>query len=202
MDCGHGERDPGFVVGDVKEKDINLQIGLKTATILKKNGYNVFLTRDKDEFLSLDTRTTQTNKQPNIDLFVSVHSNADKDSKISGIETFCVQPALFKQELKVMNADDYKTRMAKTRALHARSRKLAQAVQEQVVRSARLHNKKVVDRKVKYKAAQILMGVEIPAILIELGFLSHPQERRLLQSDQYQKALAHGIYQGIKTFLQ
>lgn len=101
-----------------------------------------------------------------------------------------------------MKEEEHKIYTANKRALHAQSRKLAQAVQAEVLNAARSHNKTVVDRKVKYKVSQVLMGVEIPAILIELGFLSHPQERRLLQSDKYQKALAHGIYKGIKTFLQ
>lgn len=101
-----------------------------------------------------------------------------------------------------MKDQEHKVYTANKRALHARSRKLAQAVQAEVLNAARPHNKNVVDRKVKYKAAQVLSGVEIPAILIELGFLSHPEERRLLQSSDYQKALAHGIYKGIKTFLQ
>jgi len=201
VDCGHGARDPGFVIDGVKEKDINLQVGLKTAKILKEHGYNVFLTRKKDKYVSLDTRTTQTNKK-NIDLFVSVHSNADKDSKISGIETFCVQPSLFKKEMKVMKHTEYKTHKTDTRALHYKSRKLAEAVQQNILSQARKHHKEVRDRKVRYKPTQVLMGLEVPGVLVELGFLSHPTERRLLQSEEYQKALARGIYKGIETFLQ
>lgn len=178
-----------------------MQIGLKTAKILEQNGYNVFLTRNKDEYVSLDTRTTLTNKEP-IDLFVSLHTNADKDNKIGGIETFCVQPSLFKQEFKKMRAYDHQLLTKETRALHYKSRKLAEAIQSKVLEQARSHNNKVVDRKVKYRPVQVLMGLEIPAILIELGFLSHPHERRLLQSSDYQKALARGIYKGIETFLQ
>lgn len=152
--------------------------------------------------MALDTRTTHTNKQPHIDLFVSVHANADKSTKTAGIETFCMQPSLFKSEFKNMHAKDYKMLTEKTRSLHYKSRKLAESVQGQLLGQARLYNKQVVDRKVKYKPAQVLMGLEVPAILVELGFLSHPQERQLLQSDNYQKALAHGIYKGIRTFLQ
>lgn len=186
----------------IKEKDINLQIGLKAAAMLKKNGYNVFLTRDKDAYLALDARTAEINRRPHIDLFVSLHTNADKDIKIAGIETFCVQPALFKNELKVMKFHEHKSYTKETRTLHYQSRKLAEAVQKQLLTSAREHNKHVIDRKVKYKPIQVLMGLEIPAVLIELGFLSHPYERTLLQSEKYQKALAHGIYKGIETFLQ
>ncbi|MFT6765832.1 MAG: N-acetylmuramoyl-L-alanine amidase [Alteromonas naphthalenivorans] len=147
-------------------------------------------------------RTTQTNKQPKIDLFVSIHANAAKSPKISGIETFCMQPSLFKQELKIMNKHEHTRHTASTRALHGKSRKLAMAVQSHVLTHARKHNKQVVDRKVKYSPAQVLMGLEAPAVLVELGFLSHPGERKLLQSDTYQKSLAQGIYKGIETFLQ
>lgn len=101
-----------------------------------------------------------------------------------------------------MKTHEHKIHVADKRALHYKSRKLAEAVQAQVLTHARQHNKQVVDRKVKYKPAQVLMGLEIPAVLVELGFLSHPQERRLLQSPKYQKALARGIYRGIETFLQ
>ena len=191
------------MIGTVKEKDINLKIGLKTAQVLKEQGYNVFLTQDdKDRYIALDMRTTQTNKQPNIDLFVSIHTNADGSNKTSGIETFCVQPSLFKQELKIMNSEEHKAYILGMRSLHNKSKKLADLVQHNVLASARQHNKQVRDRKVKYKPAQVLMGLEVPAVLVELGFLSHPQERKLLQSDSYQQSLAQGIYKGIERFLQ
>jgi N-acetylmuramoyl-L-alanine amidase len=202
IDCGHGDKDPGFVTGTVKEKNINLQIGLKTAGLLKKNGYNVFLTRDNDTYLRLDTRTTQTNLEPDVDLFVSIHANATDHKHISGVETFCVQPSLFKQEFAMMDSQVSGSIAVHEKKLHAQSRKLAMAIQEGVLHKARKHNKQVVDRKVKFKPAQVLMGTEVPSVLVELGFLSHAKEGRLLQLDDYQKSLAQGIFNGIEKFLK
>lgn len=202
IDCGHGDKDPGFVLGSLKEKDINLQIGLKTARLLEKNGYEVFLTRDDDTYLRLDHRTSQTNKQKGIDLFVSIHTNASGNKKISGIETFCVQPKLFEHQLAMMDKHVAKELQQHKNQLHKQSRKLAMAVQESLLAKARQHNKNVIDRKVKFKPAQVLLGTESPSILVELGFLSHPKEGSLLQTNDYQKSLAQGIYQGIVKFLQ
>lgn len=202
VDCGHGDRDPGFVIGSVQEKDINLQVGLKTAQVLKEKGYNVFLTRDKDTYLALDARTTKVNAKPHIDLFISLHANASKDTKISGIETFCVQPSLFTSQFSKSHASERDAYHEYVRSVHAKSKKLADAVQQGLLAHARKHNNKVVDRKVKYSPAQVLMGLEVPAVLVELGFLSHTRERALLQSSVYQNALAVGICKGIENFLQ
>ena len=101
---------------------------------------------------------------------MSIHANADKNTKTAGIETFCVQPSLFKSEFKNISVKDYKVLTKETRTLHFKSRKLAEAVQENLLSYARKHNKQVVDRKVKYKPAQVLMGLEVPAVLVELGF--------------------------------
>lgn len=202
IDCGHGDKDPGYVNGSVKEKNINLQVGLKTADLLEKNGYDVFLTRNDDTYLRLDMRTTQTNQQSDIDLFVSIHANAASQKNISGIETFCVKSSLFKNEFEMMDRQVSDSIASHNSTLHSQSQKLAMAIQENVLQKARRHNKKVVDRKVKFKPAQVLMGTQVPSILIELGFLSHAKEGRLLQSDVYQKSLAQGIYNGIEKFLR
>lgn len=201
IDCGHGAKDPGFVIGNVKEKDINLSVGLKTAYLLEKNGYDVFLTREKDEFLSLDSRTTQTNYEQDIDLLVSIHTNASKHKSVSGIETFCMHPTLLKHEFEVVDKQSAKAIKEHKHELCQQSKKLANAIQKKILEAARFHNKTVVDRKVRHKTIQVLMGTEVPSVLIELGFLSHDKERAFLQSDEYQNSLAQGLFEGIRTFL-
>lgn len=201
IDCGHGDKDPGFVVHGVKEKDINLSVGLKTARLLEDNGYDVFLTRDSDEFLRLDARTTETNRQADIDLFVSIHTNASKHKNVSGVETFCMHPTLLKHEFGVVNKKLNKAIQKHQHDLCDQSKKLAHAIQKNVLTAAKDHNNAIVDRKVRHKTIQVLMGTEVPSVLIELGFLSHEKERCLLQSEAYQDSLAQGLFKGISTFL-
>ena len=207
LDCGHGDYDPGFVRGNLREKDINLAIGLKTMKALKKAGFEVFMTRDDDSFLALDHRTTQTNHK-DVDLFISIHTNANSTTDVSGIETFCIQPSLFVEKFKKLHKHDHLlAQYAKTQMI--KSEKLARLVHTSVLGHAKKQNPYVVDRKVKFNTAQVLLGTEVPSILLELGFLSHHSkgdeyrsESKLLQSDTYQNFLAEGISAGIKEFFK
>lgn len=186
--------------GDVKEKDITLQVGFKTAQLLKDAGFDVVFTRSDDSFVPLDQRTRYGHEYDG-DLFISLHANASSNHTVSGLETFCIQPHLFKSERVHMHHIDRKLVMHAKKELHTKSKKLADLVHNSVLRKAAEEHKKIKDRKVKYKASQVLLGSHIPAILIELGFLSHPQERNFLKKDTYQNRLAHGICDAVKKFI-
>lgn len=177
-----------------------MQIGLKTAALLKNAGFEVIFTRFDDSFISLDKRTSYTHKHDG-DLFISLHANASSDATVSGLETFCIQPHLFQYDRIHMSQMDHKIAMGVKKALYAESKKLAQVVHASILKRAAEEHKKIKDRKVKYKPSQVLLGSHIPAVLVELGFLSHPHERNLLKKDTYQTRLAYGICDAVKKFI-
>jgi N-acetylmuramoyl-L-alanine amidase len=202
LDFGHGGRDGGFSNDYVQEKEINRQVGLKVASLLKKKGMQVCLTRKGDEYLSLDQRTAATRSCKDAQLLVSIHSNASTHKGAHGIETFCNHGSLFKTGQSFMNNTVGKHAYDFNKSLNKRSNILAKAVHSNVLGYAKSKNKYLKDRKVKHNVAQLLIGSELPSVLIELGFLSHEREGKLLQTDAYQFDLAKGICAGIETYLE
>lgn len=201
VDCGHGGRDPGFINDQVQEKEINWQIGEQVAQLLKKKGYDVCLTRNGDEYLALDERTAKIRSCNSPQALISIHTNAAHHPHISGIETFCHIPDLFNTHF-VHTADQNLLQHAQTvdAALHNQSYQLAQLVHKKVVDCAKKQQPDVIDRKVKHKVTQLALGAEIPSVLVELGFLTHQKEQKLLQNKSYQRDLAQGICKGLDEF--
>lgn len=201
IDCGHGGKDSGTIgVNSIKEKDVNLTIGLQVAQLLKNQGFEVFLTRDKDITLALDERTIRANKT-NADLFVSLHSNACCNKNVSGVETFCLKKNLFKKHTCL--ADNKTANSIKTvhDNLFKQSSVLASSLQKNVLASAKKYHKEVKDRKVKNAVAQVLLGTRMPSALIELGFISNKKEAHLLTDKKYQRFIAQGVCKGIADYL-
>lgn len=197
LDIGHGGADEGKVgCFHVREKVINLQIGTKVATVLRKVGCEVFLTRNDDYFVALDDRTTQANKKK-VDLFLSIHANAGLSTSACGIETYWLDSKLLKK--KSVSCDNS---LQKLTTFHDTScYSLAQNVHEYTLSSAKkIYN--VNDRKVKASVTQVLLGTDliIPSALIEVGFLSNQQETKMLIDNKYQMALAEGISNGIMQY--
>lgn len=197
LDIGHGGSDEGKVgCFNVKEKVINFQVGTKVATFLKKNGCEVFLTRQGDYFVALDDRTTISNKKK-VDLFLSIHANSGSKNA-SGIETYWLDSALLKKQ---QEGDAVIKKLSANRDILSSS--LAQNVHNAaLVAAKKIYD--VVDRKVKKSVTQVLLGTEvtIPAALIEIGFLSHEQETKYLMDKKYQMIIAQGIAEGIINYLK
>lgn len=197
VDCGHGGRDPGKIGYEkVIEKDINLSIGKHVEILLKQRGYCVEFTRMHDTFVALDERTSQSNKRK-ADIFLSIHANASSSDKISGIETYWTEQSLLSKNF----FPQYKN-LEKILVFHdVASKLLADHIHKQVLLAvAPLYP--VNDRKVKQAVSQVLLGTEMPAALMELGFLSNPEEAKLLRLTTYQKKLAHGICEGIDSYFK
>jgi len=201
LDYGHGGRDPGFQEGKIKEKEVNRAIGQKVAKLLKKKGYDVCLIREADESLALDQRTARARKCGQAAALISIHTNSASRSAVTGIETFCHTKKLFTTRLCKAKKNLMQQVQTVDAQLLSRSNNLAQSVHNHVLKEAKTKNSKVVDRKIKHKVAQLLLGTELPAILVELGFLTNQKEATLLQSNSYQQALAKGICNGIDDFL-
>lgn len=191
LDFGHGGHDVGAKLGNIYEKDVVRQVGLKLAKILAQQGYIVHLTRTGDEFVPLDMRTCFANLYTDASLFISLHANHAHKAEVSGIETHRMDcDLLYNLELKNLTSCDDK---------HLNNDRLAQAVHNQLINIT--GDYEIVDRKIKRSVSQVLLGVEMPAILIELGFLSNPQEAQLLNSPGYQLRLAQGISNGINSYM-
>ena len=201
VDCGHGGTDSGAIgYGAIQEKDVTFRVGMQLAQLLKKKGVEVFLTRAADTTTPLDERTTFANAcQAN--LLVSIHANSAPKKTASGIETFCLHDALFNQ--RYCSADECQKEFIESamNTFYANGQSLASSVQGNILKSVRQKYAAVADRKVKYAAGQVLIGTRVPSILVELGFLSNKQEAVLLADSDYQKLLAHGIYNGIVSYL-
>ncbi len=194
IDCGHGGHDPGVIgCADIAEKNICLAVGKKIAHELKKKGIQAILTRERDEYISLDERVMYI-KKANPQLFVSIHANASSNENVSGVETYYFDRRRCSLRKNCTSIDEYQ------KILTLKNKQLAQMVQQMVCENS-ADKYQIIDRNIKPEPLQVLMGAHIPAVLIEIGFLTNKQEADLLSQDSYQAHMACGISKGIMLFL-
>ena len=212
IDPGHGGKDPGCQIGGRYEKEITLNIARLLARKLReKMGCEVFLTRDKDVFLSLEQRTAIANMKK-ADLFISLHVNAHKDRRIHGLETYFLNMATDQSAVLVAareNATSEKSisdlqtilndLMLNTK-IHESSR-LAHSVQTGMVGGLNKRYPDIRSLGVKQAPFYVLIGAEMPAILVEVGFLSNSRERERLVDRAYQERITDGISDGIRRYM-
>ncbi len=215
LDAGHGGKDCGAMSANlVCEKDIVLEVVKFLYKELKKRGYSVLLTRDKDIYIDLVARTELANKK-SADLFISVHANSipkHSTSNAHGIETYFLSTARSERARKVaeqenkddVNLMDYFSKSLFLNSLNTQrlivSNKLAIDVQYGMLQSVRKNYPDVVDGGVREGPFWVLAGALMPSILIEIGYNSHAIESKRIQSKPYQKILAKGIADGIDSF--
>ena len=209
IDAGHGGYDPGTAsAGGIEEKNVALAIASRLAAALEARGVSVELTRDGDRFLSLAERTAVANTA-RADLFVSIHLNSSPSESTSGIETYYLNNTTDRATIRLARMEnggaagygavaepnlnyiltnlrqDYKANesAALARMIEAES---AASVEASLGVSVNALG-------AKQGPFYVLVGAEMPAVLIECGFLSNPQEARTLTEAPYQEALASGI---------
>ncbi|MFP6201953.1 N-acetylmuramoyl-L-alanine amidase [Helicobacter pylori] len=215
LDAGHGGEDCGAMSANlVCEKDIVLEVVKFLHKELKKRGYSVLLTRDKDIYIDLVARTELANRK-SADLFISVHANSipkRSTSNAHGIETYFLSTARSERARKVaeqenkddVNLMDYFSKSLLLNSLNTQrlivSNKLAIDVQYGMLQSVRKNYPDVVDGGVREGPFWVLAGALMPSILIEIGYNSHAIESKRIQSKPYQKILAKGIADGIDSF--
>ncbi|MCQ2719965.1 N-acetylmuramoyl-L-alanine amidase [Helicobacter pylori] len=215
LDAGHGGKDCGAMSANlVCEKDIVLEVVKFLHKELKKRGYSVLLTRDKDIYIDLVGRTELANRK-SADLFISVHANSipkRSTSNAHGIETYFLSTARSERARKVaeqenkddVNLMDYFSKSLLLNSLNTQrlivSNKLAIDVQYGMLQSVRKNYPDVVDGGVREGPFWVLAGALMPSILIEIGYNSHAIESKRIQSKPYQKILAKGIADGIDSF--
>lgn len=216
LDPGHGGRDPG-AQGYVVEKQVTLDIAQRVARLLRARlRAEVVLTRTDDATLALSDRTARANRE-SADLFVSIHANADPHAQRQGIETYVLDNggdhATMRLAAMENGLDPKASFKGKTDVRYIlsdlvqvgkmdESLALATALQRSVVRQLRRQWPGVTDLGVKRGPFYVLVGAHMPCVLVETAFLTHPVEGRRLQRDEYQQAIAEGLYLGIRSFLQ
>ena len=214
IDAGHGGKDPGGVgVYHIKEKNIVLPLAKYLKYELQKRGYKVYLTRDSDKFITLRNRTKFANKKK-ADLFISLHCNiAPKHPEIYGIETYFLSPARSERakrvaklensaigNLKTMDQQVVLNFLNKNKIID--SNKLGIDIQKSLVYNLRRHYKKIKDGGVRPAPFWVLVGTQMPAILIETGFISNKNETKKLINKMYQKRFAKYIAEGIDSYFR
>lgn len=202
LDCGHGGLDKGAApYKGIEEKNITLAVGREVADLLKKKGVTVILTRANDATRSLDERAAIALKvMPT--LFVSLHANASPRTSALGIETHVMNPLLFSRVRDTFTSEERSfshTFFAERCSLSA---DCGREIQRDLVSAAVAKNPETIDRGVKQSVIYVLLGSRVPAVLVEMGFVSHEKEAQLLNSKPYQQQLAHGLCDGIMHALE
>jgi N-acetylmuramoyl-L-alanine amidase len=214
IDPGHGGKDPGtFVKDGLMEKDIVLEIAKILAPRLEAQlGCKVILTRDEDFFLSLEKRTAFANVNK-ADLFISLHVNANDVRGVHGVETYFLNMATDKRAVMLAAAENATSEknisdlqkilndlMLNTKITE--SSKLAHEIQDGITGHMEKNRITVKDLGVKQAPFYVLIGAEMPAVLVEIGFITNPAEKRRLESKKYLANLADGIVGGIDDYIK
>lgn len=220
IDAGHGGHDPGAIGKISKEKNINLNVALKVGKQIKQNcqDVKVIYTRERDVFIPLDKRADIANNAK-ADLFISIHTNSVAGNKTAkGASTWTLGLAKSDANLEVAKREnsvilyenDYKTRYAGFNPNSAESYIIFEFMQDkymsQSVHLASLvqkefrHTCKRADRGVHQAGFLVLKASAMPSILVELGFISNPEEERYLNSEAGTTSLANGIYRAFLAY--
>jgi N-acetylmuramoyl-L-alanine amidase len=214
VDAGHGGKDPGTTGrSGLREKDVNLDIAKRLVKLLKADGLKVVMTRSTDNFISLERRADIAN-DAKADLFVSIHSNANRVRSLNGLEVYYIST----------NINDYKRALFCVQSEPSGSRELSFAhpaplslkatVWDMINTSNRAEsirlardickaietnlNTKVIG--IKGAPFYVLKCTLMPSILIESGFLSNSQEERMMKNSSYRQQIAESIEQGIVKY--
>lgn len=173
LDPGHGGKDPGAVKKDGREKEIVLKVATIVKQKLEKDGAIVKMTRSGDTYPSLDDRVRYA-KNENGEIFISFHANAAAKESAKGTETY------YSVTSNANEKEDFA---------------LATAINNEIVKNAKMYN-----RGVKRADFVVIKGNVMPAVLVELGFLTNSEDYAKLVSDQYVEIFAESIYNGIVEY--
>jgi N-acetylmuramoyl-L-alanine amidase len=213
VDAGHGGHDTGAIgKNGTREKDVSLSIAKKLAEKLEAMGLEVVLTRDDDTFVKLEDRTRIANREKG-DLFISVHCNAAPSPKLHGIETYTLNTSSNRYAIRLAARENATTERGvgdlqyiladlATKANTGESTRLADRVQQTLVRNLSASYKNVKNLGRKEALFFVLLGARMPAVLVETSFLSNEEEEARLADDAYQQAIADSIAEAVDAFLE
>jgi len=219
IDAGHGGHDPGAIgPGGTREKDLTLDIAKRLAVLVKERlGSTVVMTRDTDVFIPLEQRPFIA-KSKGADLFVSIHVNASRKRKTRGIETYvqslrasdrdAMATAARENAMSTKRLSELKSELDRIFADLAKDDKLeeslqlAHAVQGSLVDAMKPIKGHVVNLGVKRAFFYVLINTEMPSILAEVGFISNPDEEKLLRTNSHKQSIAEALYQGVRKYVE
>ncbi len=214
IDPGHGGHDIGTAgPGGLIEKDLVLSLARELRKLLQERlGAEVFLTRNDDTFVSLEERTTIANEH-RADLFISIHANSSRNHSISGVETYYLDFAKTESEREVAsrenasssnNVRDLEDLIKKIAQADksSESRELASIVQKNLYTGARRTFSLTQDRGVRKAPFIVLIGANMPSVLVEVAFISNPQDERLMKKQANQALIAGSLFNGIESYMR
>jgi N-acetylmuramoyl-L-alanine amidase len=215
IDPGHGGKDSGAIgYKNYYEKNVVLDVAQNVRNMLVSRGYKVYMTRDNDTFIELKERTAMANRK-DADLFISIHANAVSSASADrayGIETYFLSPSRSSRATRVAameNSTDISDMSSygkstflnfTTNLTRIASNKLAIDVQKGILGNLRKYHKDVVDAGVREGPFWVLVGAQMPAILVEIGFITNPQESQMLVDKTYEQNMAYGIANGVDRY--
>lgn len=216
IDAGHGGHDTGASCGGKKEKFLVLSIAKIVAKELKEMGYRVHLTRTKDKFLKLSQRTHIADEKGAL-AFISIHGNSIAKKhrhRVHGVETYFLnntrdarsQRIAARENAAVLKgAGKLSKKVIVDSVLNGpkivQSNKLAIDVQRRIMTNLHAKYKGVKDGGVRHAPFYVLVGASRPSILVEVGYISNPKERKRLFTSRYQNLIAKGIAEGVDSYL-
>jgi N-acetylmuramoyl-L-alanine amidase len=215
IDPGHGGKDPGAIgPGGLAEKTVALQIAKELQRVIRQAlpHYRVVLTRHEDVFVPLAQRAKMANAEQ-AQLFISIHANSSIQRQTSGIETWYLSFAANERARQAaarenaMSEGQLSDLARILRDLHNTDRinqsaVLAEMTQTALVGHMATHYGGILNRGVDGAPFLVLLHTSMPSILVEVSFISNPQDEARLRSSSYQRVLAQGIFQGVRRFLQ
>jgi N-acetylmuramoyl-L-alanine amidase len=211
IDPGHGGHDPGGVARGTTEAAIVLDVALRLEKLLAKvPGVEVILTRRTDEFLALQERTAIANRE-GADLFLSIHANANNNTRASGVETYFLNFATNSSAAAIAARENATSGQAmgalpdfvKMIALNNKmdeSRDFATFVQRAMIEQLTPGYKGLKDLGVKQAPFVVLIGASMPSVLAEISFLTNAQEARLLRTTAYRQRVAEALFEAIRKY--
>lgn len=215
IDPGHGGRDPGTIgFSGMTESKLNLDVAQRLKNIFNKElpEIEVILTRSSDVYLTLDQRPAISRVKEG-DLFISIHSNAFRRKKASGIETYYMNYASDKEAEELAAKENAINSMSQaklsgllkkimTNNKKEESKELAMFIQNHLYRQTKPVNGAARNRGVKSAPLVVLIGTSVPSVLVEVGFTNHPVEGKLLLTASYRERIATGLFKGIEAYIQ
>ena len=190
IDPGHGGTDPGSVNRYGKEKDFNLRLAKILMKDLERKGFRVRMTRSSDVYPTLGQRVSFANRIPDA-IFVSIHFNSFVNSTAKGIETYALSPR---------GSGTHNSRGVRNNFLEGNRRDSENIALATAVHAAVMKKTQAEDRGIKRDRFTVLAGLSMPAVLLEGGFLSNPDEAKKIASTSYLSIISQGIANGIVTY--
>ncbi len=215
IDAGHGGNDPGAIGRNgLREKDVNLDIAKKLSSLLRAEGVQTILSRPSDNFIPLSSRVNIANRS-GADLFISIHSNANPSRALSGFEVYYVSPSVSDSKRAALTARSVSLNL-KNAYFFSNSQDLKAIIWDMIFTNnltesietsralCRIMDSYIDANILGIKSArfQVLRGVRMPGILVEVGFVSNLNEERLLKTSAYRQKLAEGLLEGLRDYSQ